>query len=343
MFKIGLDLGYGYTKGINEQGKIIVFPSLVGNAYQRQLKSLFSKEDKDIINNMHIIITNSEKAEYFVGELARLESRNVTYAFDEDKINHPNTKVLLAAASLLLFPDEESPVSLVTGLPLEQYIHQKQDFINMLRNYRIIAGFKGQDGMRIIKFDRVSIFPQAAGAVYGFIMDNPAQYMIKGSFIGLIDIGFRTTDYITFKCEDKLILREDLSGTLDLGMSMLNNTSDKMFTERTGSKLDIPEMLQLVSDGKIFYRGKYIDISKELAEEKYELAKNIKDRIKAVWGNKLDYFNVVFLAGGGAKDLKDYISDLYDSTVLIDDPQLANAKGFLKVAIAEEMRAPEYR
>lgn len=343
MFKIGLDLGYGYTKGINELGRAVIFPSLVGNAYQRQLKSLFSKDDIDIVNNMHLVLTNSEKTEYFVGELARLESRNVTYAFDEDKINHPNTKVLLAAASLLLFPEDDVPVSIVTGLPLEQYVHQKQDFINMLKNCRIIAGFKSQQGMRTIKFDRVSVFPQAAGAMYGFIMADPARYMIRGSFIGLIDIGFRTTDYIVFKCEDKLILREDLSGTLDLGMSMLNNAADKMFTERSGSKLDIPEVMQLVSDGKIFYRGKYIDLSKELTEEKGELAKNIKDRIKAVWGNKLDYFNVVFLAGGGVRDLIDYMCSLYDNTVLIDDPQLGNARGFLKVAIAEEKRAPENR
>lgn len=41
MFKIGLDLGYGYVKGVNEAGKGIVFPSLVSAAYDRPLSALF--------------------------------------------------------------------------------------------------------------------------------------------------------------------------------------------------------------------------------------------------------------------------------------------------------------
>lgn len=208
----------------------------------------------------------------------------------------------------------------------------------MLKNFKIILSFKGDQKVKIIKFARVTIFPQAAGAVYGAILDNIQKYFISGSYIGLVDIGFKTTDFITFITEDKLVIREDLSGTINIGMAALKNAADKLFTQKTGSKLDIPELMRLISAGKIFYKGREMDFSRELAAVKAEISRVIKDRIKSVWGSKLDFFNTVFLAGGGAKELQSGLSDIYEKTVLVEDPQFANARGFLKVAAIEERK-----
>lgn len=343
MFKIGLDLGYGYTKGVNEAGKRIVFPSLVGNAYNRNLGSLagvFGKATSgNVIENMHIIITDGrEQREYFVGELARREGRNASYAFDEDKINHPNTRALLAAASLMLFPEEEDvPVHIVSGLPLEQYVHQRNEFREMLGNFRVMVELKGQGSVKVIKYAKVTPFLQAAGAVYHAIMDEIRKYLVEGTYLALIDIGFRTTDYIVFVInKGRLVLREDLSGTLDIGMAVLNNGVDKLFTERTGTKLDIPELMHLVKHGSILYRGKNIEFNKEIEVIKHEIARVIKDRVKIVWGSKLDFFHTVFLAGGGARQLKGFMGGLYDNIQIVKDGQMANALGFLKVAKLQE-------
>lgn len=338
MFKIGLDLGYGYVKGVNEVGKGVVFPALVGNAYDRPLAELFESNEKSVINNMHLVMTNEQREEYFIGELARRESRNISYAFDENKINHPNTKALLAASSLLLYPKEEIPIHLVTGLPLEQYVHKKDEFKKMLKDYRSIVNFKGDKRVKIVKFDKITIFPQAAGAVYSVIIDDLQKYLIRGSYIGLIDIGFKTTDYIVFMVDEKLVLREDMSGTINIGMSNLNNAADKLFTRKTGGKLEIAELVNLIKDEKIFFRGKELSFSKELALVKSEISRVVKDRIKSSWGNKLDFFNTVFLAGGGAKELKAFISDIHPNTILTKNSQFANAEGFLKVAQLEEKR-----
>jgi len=344
MFKIGLDLGYGYVKGVNESGKTVIFPSLVGNAYQRNLIGLFGQNSNNIIDNMHVVLTNGkEQEEYFIGDLARREGRNVSYAFDENKINHLNTKAVLASASAFLFPSNNKPVQIVSGLPLEQYIHQKDELREMLKNFKAIVEFKGYNVFKIVKFDRVTVFPQAAGAVYYAIMDDLQQYLIKGSYIGLIDIGYRTTDYIVFVADGKLSLREDLSGTLDIGMSQMSNTADKLFTQKTGSKLNIPELIQLVNEGNIFYRGKILNFEKELNEVKLEISRVIQDRIKAVWGNKLDFFNTIFLAGGGAVSLFDSLKNLYENTVLVKNSQFANAQGFLKVAELEEKKERDKR
>lgn len=338
MFKIGLDLGYGYVKGVNEKGRQVLFPSLVGNAYDRVLAGLFGSNNNDRISNMHVVIMNGSNEEYFVGELARREGKNVSYAFDEDKVNHPNTRALLTASCLLLLQEEEVPVHIVTGLPLEQYVHKKEEFKNMLKDFKVMACFKGDERVRVVKFEKVTVFPQAAGAVYYAVVDDLQKYLVKGSYIGLVDIGFKTTDFIVFMVEDKLILREDMSGTIEVGMSALNNAVDKIFTQRTGSKIDISELIRLITDGRIFYKGKELDFTKEINALRGEIARVIKDKIKLIWGNKLDFFNTVFLAGGGAKELMPYMKDLYENTLLIKDAQFANAKGFLKVAELEEKK-----
>ncbi|ERM92517.1 StbA family protein [Caldanaerobacter subterraneus subsp. yonseiensis KB-1] len=337
MFKIGLDVGYGYVKGVNEKGKEIIFPSLVGNAYERVLAGLFGVDNKKT-DNMHVVIVNGKKEEYFVGELARREGKNVSYVFDEDKINHPNTRALITASCLLLFPEEEVPVHVVTGLPLEQYVHKKEEFKNMLKNFKVMAYFKGDERVKTIKFERITIFPQAAGAVYYAVLDDVQKYLIKGSYIGLIDIGFKTTDFIVFMVEDKLILREDMSGTMEVGMSALNNEVDKMFTQKTGSKIDLSELIRLISDGRIFYKGRELNFTREIDEVRNEIARVIKDKIKLIWGSKLDFFNTVFLAGGGARELLLYMKDIYENTLLVKNAQFANAKGFLKVAELEEKK-----
>jgi plasmid segregation protein ParM len=339
-FKMGLDLGYGYVKAVNEKKQRIVFPSLVCDAYERSLAGIFDNSKDRISENMHLVLTdNGNEKEYFVGDLARREGKNLSIAFDEDKINHPNTKAMLAASSLLLLPKEHVSVHLVTGLPLEQYTHKKEEFRNMLKSFRVTAYFKGVDLKKVISFDKVTIFPQAAGAVYSSIMDNLTSYLIQGSYLGLIDIGFRTTDIISFMVEDTLILREDLSFTLDFGMSNLNGAADKLFTKKTGSKLDLPELMRMVSTGKIFYKGEEWNFTNELNACKSELARVIKDRVKSVWGNKLNFYNTVFLAGGGAKELYENLKDIHSHTVLTKDARFANANGFLKVAELEAIKS----
>jgi plasmid segregation protein ParM len=96
--------------------------------------------------------------------------------------------------------------------------------------------------------------------------------------------------------------------------------------------------MRLIDEGRIFFKGRQLDFTEELRAKKAETARVIKDRIKAVWGSKLDFFNTVFLAGGGAKSLQEFLADIYENTVTVKDPQFANARGFLKVAELEEKR-----
>jgi len=339
MFKIGLDLGYGYIKGVNESGREVLFPSLVCDAYPRMLTGLFGGGYGNIKDNLHLVVSDGSSYEIFVGELAQREGRNVSFVFDEDKIAHPTTRGLLAAACFLLFPDGHVPVHLVTGLPLDQYSHKKDEFKQMLSKINITVRHKDSQESKRISFAKTTVFPQAAGSVYHAVWEERNKYLVKGSYLGLIDIGFKTTDFITFVVEDKLVLREDLSGTIDTGMSVVQTVADKLFTAKSGSTLDIPELMRLVDNGRLMFKGKELDFSKEIEDVKYALAKSIKNRLKGAWGNKINFFTNVFLAGGGAVTLEHMLTDIHPSTITIKSPQFANAKGFLRVAEIEGRKA----
>lgn len=335
MFKIGLDLGYGYVKGVNQTGKEVSFPSLVCEGFDRPLSGLFGGFSGGGKDDLHLVVTGGIGQEIFVGELARREGRNVSFAFDEDKITHPATQGLLAAAGYLLFPEGHVPVHLVTGLPLEQYIHKKDEFKQALDRFSVFVRHKEKRDVKNINFAKVTVFPQAAGAVYHAVWDDRSKYLVKGGYLGLVDIGFKTTDFIVFLVEDRLIMREDLSGTINAGVSVVQAAADKMFTVKTGGKLDVPELMRLMDSGRLTFKGQELDFSREIEAVKHDFAKTIKDRLKGTWGNKLDFFHSILLAGGGAAVLGRALAGLHPSAAVVKDPQFANAKGFLKVAEIE--------
>jgi plasmid segregation protein ParM len=178
MFKIGLDIGYGYVKGVNQTGKEVSFPSLVCEGFDRPLAGLFGGIAGSGKDDLHLVaMADGAAREMFVGELARREGRNVSFAFDEDKAAHPATRGLLAAAGYLLFPEGHFPVHLVTGLPLEQYIHKKDEFKQALDRFAVFVRHKERQDAKNIRFAKVTVFPQAAGAVYHAVWDDRSKYL----------------------------------------------------------------------------------------------------------------------------------------------------------------------
>jgi plasmid segregation actin-type ATPase ParM len=195
---IGLDLGYGYVKGVNDKGKKILFPSIVSIGFDRILSGIFNTNE-NIVDNMYVKIADDggEKS-YYIGELAKREGFSDSFMLDTEKYNQSEAKALLATATALLMTDEDKIINIVTGLPLKQYQTYRKQFEKEIKQYKAIVSFPEYNLTRIVKFDKVIIFPQAAGAVYHALMNNLDKYMIKDSYIVLIDVGFKTTDYVVF-------------------------------------------------------------------------------------------------------------------------------------------------
>lgn len=342
MQKVCIDLGYGYTKGLADNGRSVLIPSIVGAGYSRSLAHLLDERTEMTAENLHVKIRDEQgENEYFVGELARKESRTASYAFDDNKINHPNTRALLAATAAMLTEGNKETL-LVTGLPLEYFYAQKDEFKRFLESYRaeVTLVGKGHETKRQVRFDEVVLCPQAAGATYDAVKRNKGIFNLKGTLIGIIDIGHKTTDYIVFEVDNGLSLLQSLSGTIKAGISVLHTHLEQEYYRRTNVHLKPIDAERLLRNGgqKMIY-GELQDFGQAIVNGSEELANLIKNTIQTRWDHRLEDFPQIFLAGGGAYHLQQQLKGMHRNVTVLDNAQMANVNGFMLVAeIAEKKR-----
>ncbi|WP_045906020.1 ParM/StbA family protein [Clostridium botulinum] len=341
-YTIAIDLGYGQIKGINQDNKRVIFPSIISSGKDRSLDTFFNSID-NIVDNIHVKILDEyfNEKEYFVGELAKRQPSNSSFINRDNKINSEENKVLLATALGLLIPNDlpnDSKIHIVTGLPLEHFIKQKQALNDMLKDFEHTIKFVDHNFSRNIKFEEsnITLFPQGAGAIFSKINNDISSLLIKETFIGLIDVGFKTTDIVVFRInkDKEPVFEQEMSATLDgLGMINIYNTMDKAFTDnsRDGSKLNTEQLMLLCEEGKIFFKGDYIDLKKDLIKARKTLSTNIINKADGLWGSRKNSFNSIMIAGGGGKVLYNHLKLIEPNMCqLIDNPEFANAIGYLE-------------
>lgn len=324
MYKMAMDLGYGFVKGVNEKGQRVCFPSVVGPAANLKMRKLLSGNTE-----MEEYCVNVNGTEYFVGELAAEESTTASYAFDENKISHPHTKILLATAAALLLEDEKSPVQLATGLPLQYFFKQQKEFSAFLMDYKAEVSITGSQP-KLVSFDKVTLFPQGAGAIMEASLKS-GEEIKKGGLFGLVDIGFRTTDYVVYEAAETFRPKVALSGTIEVGMNDLRKSVSAYFADRAGANLDILDIEGAIQKETVFYAGRDYDFRDVLRESRKQIAGAILDRLKDAWGQKANFLRILYLAGGGAFELEGYFSGFHADLRVLPDAQFGNVNGFLRV------------
>lgn len=306
-----IDNGYGYTK--KEPGGVL-FPSAVGKGRLLTLKSTYSD-----LESLQLFYNDKH---YFIGDLAKRESYDASFAFQDNKINHENTLVLILTAILIGVEDCISYIrtSVVTGLPVN-HLSQKQEMMNLLNNKLFKVIWKEKE--RTIHIDKVLIFPQGAGALFNVIMDRygkitKEQYFTKK--IRLIDCGFKTTDYVTL---DKLKYIDRESGTINIGLShalSMLNAEIKNNKDLNGEIKNNGNLLLHEIENNDNYKEKLeqcrLAIAQKIVDELYDLVPN--------WDNCF----AMYLAGGGAEYLKQKMNKW---AIVVNNAQKANALGYVKI------------
>lgn len=335
---VSVDLGYGFVKAISSKGKRVIFPSVVGDEGNNlDLSSAFGKRSNDV-KNMHISFDNER---YFVGDLAEKESRSTTRVFEKERFNNVYTTVLLNTAIQLV--SESDIVNVTTGLPLDFYQSQAKDFRESILGIQPItewiSGPLAEQEKRI-NIENALVFPQGASAVFSALINHEGefvypQYMSEGSLIALIDIGFRTTDFVVVEIQENgsFVPIAKLSGTVDEGVNNLYTNIHQAFKSKTGgSDLNERYIKQILKNGHLFYRGRRIGFNDVIESSKESIIANISDRLKNTWTNEYDLFSAIFVAGGGGNLFLDDIQPHFDNRLeLIRESQFANAIGYLRL------------
>jgi len=340
MFKVAIDLGYGYVKGINENGKTVLIRTAVGSATNRQLSNIFDRSSK---TKEHIIITeNGLEKQYFIGDLARCDSKDCSSPFEKNKIDNQSNKVLMAAAFAMLVEDNR-PVHLVTGPPLLYITEQKDSFKKVLTEYSSALQFVGEEKIHAIKFERVTIFPQGAAALHYLLHKQPELAKPNRSF-AIIEVGYKTTEILVFKIskEGKIIPVNSSSTTLELGMNLVERSLGEALFQKTGAKFNLSTLDTVLRDDPVIsFRGKEINLQEEVDNAKDSLARNITDGMIRVLGDQIEFISKIIFAGGVIQDeyIKNRIKAILKSDFfIVEDSQFANARGMLEVARMIESR-----
>lgn len=108
-FWISADLGYGQVKGVNQESKKIMFPSILAPGKDRALDMVFDDLQNNIVDNLHIRIREKDMfdaKDYFVGKLAQKRNMNSYFNTKDNKIYSNENKVFLSALTGLLLPKD---------------------------------------------------------------------------------------------------------------------------------------------------------------------------------------------------------------------------------------------
>lgn len=319
--KIGIDVGYGYVKGMNQLGDKIIFPALVAPGSQSLgLGEVF----KNSIEYQVEITTSSNKEFLLIGEAAK-QSFIATQILSQQKPKELHDPLLLTAVHLLSL-SSDGICEIGVGLPLAYYASQKESLERRLKTLNAYVAIRGQQ--KHIRFSRVQVVPQGAGVL--FIC---SEVLPDNGFVGILDIGTYTTEYLLFQYKHgKPVPLLDSCGSVEVGVSQVYSAISREFQSQTGTPLPTEmesHVIEKVLNHKpINYNGKIYSFTDSAVRSRKQVAQAITQKILAAWGNRVGYLNVTLMAGGGSMFFSKDITQFPNQHV-IKDSVFANAKGYL--------------
>ncbi len=335
MFKVAVDLGYGYVKALSEDGRSVVFPSVVGSGMDRSLAAATLGGGR---GEYHVVLhEEGNRREFFVGDLALSESADKTRAFEEDKIFHPATVTLLLAALSLVGPGGD--VHLATGLPVAHYLGQRDRLRDFLSGLEADVEIVGRRRAKVA-VQRVTLLPQAIGAFYSSILDSRGRVadgsLLRSGLVGIVDIGYKTVDYAVVDVSAGE-LRPDLCGSLDFGTSAAYHMLHREVERRAKRLVEgLSVELHCREGGRMHVMGREYNLESMVAPYFEKLARGIADRLQLAWRSAYVEMAKVLIVGGGALDVKAHVDEFHPAAEVVSEPQMANVRGYLRYATRTE-------
>ena len=337
--RISVDIGFGFVKVMSEEGKKVTFPSVIAKRSENSLRGIVGSSGDDYAMIYWEIDENGEKyneKKCYVGDAAMTNGGTRKWE-DKSEFNFEEMKIFISTAVTLVNPNNE-PIDLCVGLPMSYYLQKQEELQEVLQGIKAKVSITGIARIGEIKFNSVFCFPQGAGAYYSSIFDINGEikdYNLATSSVGVIDIGYRTVDYLVMgKGRKGVAIVDSLSGSLEEdGMNKAFQNLQKTVSELPDIQHEIPlldiEKAILWFGSKLDFRRNQIDISEYEKEAYREHAENIASKIKIKWGNDGDVLTTIFITGGGAQALFDTMQTKFDQAELQEDSSYANCEGYL--------------
>ena len=346
---VSVDIGYGDVKA-SCGDKRVVFPAVVEvGTLKNNFESIFggsTKNDNEVdIENMCI---EYNKVTYLVGQAA-IREKGAEHRLETDRKN-ARTMLLLNTAIQLVTEGSNKPVILSTGLPLSFFEEEQsalKQYIENKENQQPLKWLSGANVGQTIKTDihKALVFPQGASAIFTALNNhegrmNYPKMMFKRSLIALIDIGYRTTDFMVVELDERMTPKPsaNLSDSIaNIGISNFHDKLIEVFKAETGAS-SIPSniMENLLDDGQVYFNKKHYDFNEAIVEIKNDLASKIYNDIFNKWRDNIGFFSGIFLVGGGSILLQESLQAQFkeQDIIRIKEAQFANVIGYSRLSKA---------
>lgn len=323
MKTISVDIGNGYIKAVNEEGKTLHFPTVIKENTDKNIIGVSS-------NNEYRI--EIEGINYYIGNLA-IAKRGVRQWQSKKSVN-ADTPLYIALCSHLLTDETTEEINLCLGLPYSYYteLNRGEKLSSELSGKTIETTYQNQK--KTITINKVSVYPQGVGAYFSSLYDiqgnpkNGAEVHIKALFV---DIGFRTVDVVAFESLNHTfeLVQENSFSLEELGIFQAVNQISNQAGEGLELNANDIEFALLNNNSKVESMYGVTDL-KDFALSAYKnLSERIVTELNLKLSGQIQRYRYIFLTGGGAARLYPYIKEYYPNISVQDDSIFCNAKGYL--------------
>ncbi len=302
---VGLDIGFGVVKALTADATIL-FPSVCGHAreikFQADEIAVRHPGDQIRDNDGTWFLGDLALVQLPPGELLRLRGRTA----DEATMGNIFRARLAKAAlgKLLMGKRDENVlhVRLATGLPVDHMADAPDLKAALLGQHRI----KTDAADFIANVTEVMVMPQPQGTIY-------AQTLTE---IGEVNPAH---DYMR-------------TGVCDVGTSAVHERISTLLEREYRQKIPFKMIETVLRTGKFRARGEPVDYSEAVQEALEPLRSATLNLMSEKWktGTTID---IIYLSGGGAELVYDAVVAAYSQTVIVNQPQIANARGYLNYAL----------
>lgn len=330
MHRVGIDVGYGYTKAAADGVREVVFASVIGRAerirYQTETFASLSPRLESKVGGSHGLSIGLDGSEYFVGELALKQSRVQFTLLNRSRTTSDQLKVLFLAALSELIGRGHVEVQVVTGLPVEYYQDRELLAGQLLGRHRVSRNGSEQ----AFSVQTLKVIPQPFGTLFWKILSDDGYIVeerLARARVGIVDIGVYTTDYVL---ADWLTYIEKGSGSIPVAMSTAYGLLAREILDQYGLELSLHNIDACVRTRSVKVYGARQDIGPLVDPVLEGVGEEIVSKARTLWGEGRD-LDAIMITGGGAEALGRYFQ-VYPHAVVVPDPAMANVRGYLKYA-----------
>lgn len=322
-----IDLGFLFVKSIIDGKKVPIMKSVVGTDKPLSFDdlSLGQNRDKDRLTSK----IGTEK--FFVSDLAIEQSDVVIHSLKGDRFDSQATEVLVKTAFALGLGNDNTTMSIVSGLPASHYKMYKNSieslFLNKHHNYEVTNNGTPIRGTTHIKEGK--FIPQPFGALLDRVLDDKGQIYDKSlasKKVAVIDPGFGTTDIYVADALDPI---ERLTFSTKTAMNHAYSLVANRIEEAYNVELPLYRIEQVMRTKKFSKSGTTYDMSTVISWALKATAQQLVSEIFNKWKTIYEIDHIL-VAGGGGIALYKYIASEFENIELLEDAQWAVVSGYYK-------------